>query len=52
MIERAPVEVTNLDGYGFPAMPWSRPRDLVIEGEAARIIDGATLERVAGGGGG
>lgn len=29
MIERASVEVTNLDGYGFPALPWSRPRDLL-----------------------
>lgn len=29
MTERAPVEVTNLDGYGFPALPWSRPRDLL-----------------------
>jgi hypothetical protein len=29
MIERAPVEVTNLDGYGFPALPWSRLRDLL-----------------------
>lgn len=29
MIEREPVEVTNLDGYGFPALPWSRPRDLL-----------------------
>jgi len=28
MTERVPVEVTDLDGYGFPALPWSRPRDL------------------------
>lgn len=27
--ERQPVDVTNLDGYGFPALPWSRPRDLL-----------------------
>jgi len=29
MTERAPVEVTNLDGYGCAALPWSRPRDLL-----------------------
>ncbi len=32
MTDRAPVEVTNLDGYGFPALPWSRPRDLLAAG--------------------
>ena len=26
---REPVEVTNLDHYGFAALPWSRPRDLL-----------------------
>jgi hypothetical protein len=29
MTDREPVEVTNLDRYGFPALPWSRPRDLL-----------------------
>lgn len=29
MTERQPVEVTNLDRYGFPPLPWSRPRDLL-----------------------
>ena len=29
MTDRAPVEVTNLDLYGSPALPWSRPRDLL-----------------------
>lgn len=29
MSESEPVEVTNLDRYGFPALPWSRPRDLL-----------------------
>lgn len=29
MTEREPVEITNLDGYGFPALPWGRPRDLL-----------------------
>ncbi len=27
MTDRAPVEVTNLDRYGSPALPWSRARD-------------------------
>lgn len=32
MSEREPIEVTNLDRYGFPALPWSRPRDqLAVE---------------------
>jgi hypothetical protein len=29
MTDRAPVETTNLDRYGSPALPWSRPRDLL-----------------------
>lgn len=29
MTDREPVEVTNLDRYGSPALPWSRPRDLL-----------------------
>ena len=29
MTNRPPVEVTNLDRYGDPALPWSRPRDLL-----------------------
>ena len=32
MTEREPVEVTNLDRYGCPALPWSRPRDLLAAG--------------------
>ncbi|MGH2560342.1 MAG: pyridoxamine 5'-phosphate oxidase family protein [Thermomicrobiales bacterium] len=32
MTERAPVEVTNLDRYGFSELPWSRPRDLLAAG--------------------
>jgi hypothetical protein len=32
MTEREPVEVTNLDRYGFPPLPWSRPRDLLAAG--------------------
>lgn len=29
MTERTPIETTNLDRYGNPALPWSRPRDLL-----------------------
>jgi hypothetical protein len=25
-----PIEVTNLDRYGSPALPWSRPRDALV----------------------
>jgi hypothetical protein len=32
MTERAPTGVTNLDRYGSPALPWSRPRDLLAAG--------------------
>jgi hypothetical protein len=32
MADLKPAEVTNLDGYGFPAMPWSRPGDLLATG--------------------
>jgi hypothetical protein len=27
MTDRTPTETTNLDRYGNPAIPWSRPRD-------------------------
>jgi hypothetical protein len=29
MTDREPVEVTNLDRYGSPPLPWSRPRALL-----------------------
>jgi hypothetical protein len=32
MTDREPVEVTNLDRYGYPPLPWSRPRDLLASG--------------------
>lgn len=32
MTDRAPVEVTNLDRYGDPVLPWTRPRDLLAAG--------------------
>jgi hypothetical protein len=31
MTEQAQVEVTNLDRYGNPALPWSRARDRLVE---------------------
>ena len=32
MTDREPAEVTNLDRYGSPPLPWSRPRDLLAAG--------------------
>ena len=37
MTDRAPVEVTNLDRYGSPALQWSRPRDLLAASAASNI---------------
>ena len=34
MTDREPVEVTNLDRYGSPPLPWSRPRDLLAASQA------------------
>ena len=38
MTERTPVEVTNLDIYGSPPLPWSRPRDLLAAGPPSADI--------------
>jgi hypothetical protein len=32
MADREPIEVTNLNRYGNPVLPWSRPRDLLAAG--------------------
>lgn len=32
MIDQEPPDVTNLDRYGNPPLPWSRPRDLLAAG--------------------
>ncbi|MEP7025063.1 MAG: pyridoxamine 5'-phosphate oxidase family protein [Actinomycetota bacterium] len=32
MPDRQPTDVTNLDRYGNPVLPWSRPRDLLAHG--------------------
>jgi len=34
MTDRLPVEVTNLDRYGSPPLPWSRPHDLLVDSPA------------------
>ena len=38
MTDRAPVEVTNLDIYGSPVLPWSRPHDLLAADPTARRL--------------
>ena len=32
MGDREPSELRNLDRYGYDALPWSRPRDLLVAG--------------------
>ena len=32
MTDREPTHATNLDRYGNPALPWSRPRDVLAAG--------------------
>jgi hypothetical protein len=32
MTDREPIETANLDRYGFPALPWSRPHGLLMAG--------------------
>jgi hypothetical protein len=34
MAEREPVDVTNLDRYGNPALPWSRALDAIVASPA------------------
>ena len=34
MADLAPVEVTNLDGYGFPSLDWDRPRNWLVNDAA------------------
>lgn len=34
MTERTPIESTNLDRYGNPELPWSRPRNLLAASSA------------------
>lgn len=32
MPDRSPTKTTNLDRYGYAALPWSRPHDLLVDG--------------------
>jgi len=34
MTDQEPAEVTNLDRYGSPPLPWSRPHDLLVASPA------------------
>jgi hypothetical protein len=38
MTERAPIATTNLDRYGSPALPWSRPHELLIAGPPHTVL--------------
>ena len=38
MPDREPVEVTNLDIYGSPPLPWSRPHDHLAAGPPSADI--------------
>jgi hypothetical protein len=38
MTERDPVETTNVDRYGNPPIPWSRPRDLLAHGPTGPTV--------------
>ncbi len=41
MAEREPTEVRNLDRYGYPALPWSKARDiLAVPSETGRFFLG------------
>lgn len=48
MTERVPLEITNLDRYGNPPIPWSRPRDLLADdtstSETAFFLGTCTLD--------
>jgi hypothetical protein len=48
MADRMPVEVTNLDRYGSPEIPWSRPRDLLAAGPPQPDVPGGEFFVVLG----
>jgi hypothetical protein len=48
MAHREPVEVANLDIYGSPALPWSRPRDLLAAGPPQPDVPGGEFFIVLG----
>jgi len=38
MTDRQPSEVTNLDRYGDPVLPWSRVHDLLASGPKGPLV--------------
>jgi hypothetical protein len=38
LTDRQPAEVTNLDRYGNPVLPWSRPYDLLASGPKGPLV--------------
>ncbi len=38
MADVAPTETTNLDRYGSPPLPWSRPRDILAVGSQGPAV--------------
>ena len=38
MTDRQPTEITNLDQYGNPVLPWSRPHDLLASGPQGPLV--------------
>jgi hypothetical protein len=48
MTERAPIETTNLDRYGYPALPWSRPHAQLVAGPRQFEVPGGEFFTVLG----
>ena len=42
MIDLEPTDVTNLDRYGSPPLPWNRPRELLEAGPVGTCFLGTT----------
>src|SRR5207245_9259748 len=38
MTDRQPSKITNLDQYGDPVLPWSRPHDLLASGPNGPLV--------------
>ncbi len=47
MTDRQPSEVTNLDRYGDPVLPWSRPHDLLASGPKGPLVTFRTVTGVS-----
>jgi hypothetical protein len=48
MTDREPIDVTNLDRYGSPALPWSRAHDVLSAGRQPGAPPGDTASFVLG----